>query len=88
MDGDGTTRRLPAHLARELETARRRNGWSYRDLARLTGLSVGMCHYCCVGERLPSREVAAVLLGVLDVDPWVVEEVMSVAAVRGSPEED
>lgn len=35
-----------------------------------------------------SREVAAVLLDVLDVDKWVMEEVMEMAAVRGWPDGD
>lgn len=83
VDGGPTRRRLPPHLAQAIDRARWQAGLTIRQFAARAGISSGMAGYLCSGERLPSREVAARVIEVLDLGADAEEALLEVAAVRG-----
>jgi transcriptional regulator with XRE-family HTH domain len=82
VDAGPVRRTLPPHLAAGIDEARRRRGWSTRQLAQAAGISKSMAAYLCTGERLPSRQVAWAVIDALDLDDDLAEALLDVAAER------
>lgn len=77
-------RLLPPYIARELADAHKRNGLSYRQVARALGIDHGYWRRLTLGERCPSGDVAERIIRVLDLDDDLAEALRGAAVERTS----